>query len=50
MHVSRSLLLAKAREHEAACAYPRVWLKSALVERELGQAGRERGLLEEGLR
>ncbi|GLC38459.1 hypothetical protein PLESTB_001727900 [Pleodorina starrii] len=43
-------LLAKARENEAASSYPRVWMKSALVERELGDVARERELLEEGIR
>ncbi|EFJ46600.1 hypothetical protein VOLCADRAFT_62457 [Volvox carteri f. nagariensis] len=43
-------LLAKARENEAASSYPRVWMKSAIVERELGDAGKERALLEEGIR
>ncbi|KAG2489786.1 hypothetical protein HYH03_011736 [Edaphochlamys debaryana] len=43
-------LLAKARENEAASSYPRVWMKSAIVERELGEKGRERELLEEGIR
>ncbi|GIL57404.1 hypothetical protein Vafri_12583 [Volvox africanus] len=43
-------LLAKARENEAASAYPRVWMKSAIVERELGDVAKERALLEEGTR
>eukprot|EP00198_Chlamydomonas_reinhardtii_P003302 XP_001692638.1 splicing factor, component of the U4/U6-U5 snRNP complex [Chlamydomonas reinhardtii] len=43
-------LLAKARENEAANGYPRVWMKSALVERELGDGAKERALLEEGIR
>ncbi|KAG2447955.1 hypothetical protein HYH02_006984 [Chlamydomonas schloesseri] len=43
-------LLAKARENEAANGYPRVWMKSAVVERELGDGGRERALLEEGIK
>lgn len=43
-------LLAKARENEAASSYPRVWMKSAVVERELGDAAQERALLEEGIR
>ncbi|KXZ45962.1 hypothetical protein GPECTOR_49g546 [Gonium pectorale] len=43
-------LLAKARENEAASSYPRVWMKSAIVERELGDADKERQLLEEGIR
>ena len=42
-------LLAKARASEA-CATPRVWMKSAIVEREEGDAAAERALLEEGLR
>ncbi|GBF98664.1 hypothetical protein Rsub_11658 [Raphidocelis subcapitata] len=42
-------LLAKARATEA-CSTPRVWMKSAIVEREAGDAAAERGLLEEGLR
>lgn len=41
-------LLAKARENEAASSYPRVWMKSAVVERELGDAAQERALLEVG--
>ncbi|GFR44314.1 hypothetical protein Agub_g5438 [Astrephomene gubernaculifera] len=43
-------LLAKARENEAASSYPRVWMKSAIVERELGDTAREKSLLEEGIR
>ncbi len=44
----RRALLAKARENEAASSYPRVWMKSALVERELGDVAKERALLEVG--
>lgn len=32
------VLLSKARENEAASSYQRVWMKSAMVERELGDA------------
>jgi pre-mRNA-processing factor 6 len=39
----------KARATEA-CSTPRVWMKSAIVEREAGDAAGERALLEEGLR
>lgn len=42
-------LLAKARETES-CSTARVWMKSAIVEREAGDEAAERGLLEEGLR
>ncbi len=45
---NRRALLAKARENEAASSYPRVWMKSAVVERELGDAAQERALLEVG--
>lgn len=48
--ITSRALLAKARENEAASCYPRVWMKSAMVERELGHAAAERGLLTEGLR
>jgi len=40
-------LLARARAGSGA-QYPRVWMKSAIVERELGNASEERSLLEEG--
>jgi pre-mRNA-processing factor 6 len=49
-YLCRSALLAKARENEAASGYPRVWMKSAIVERELGDTAKERMLLEEGVR
>ncbi|KAK9864076.1 hypothetical protein WJX84_010213, partial [Apatococcus fuscideae] len=42
------VLLAKARDHPAAST-PRVWMKSAVVERELGDPVAERRLLLEGL-
>ncbi|KAK9822995.1 hypothetical protein WJX81_003933 [Elliptochloris bilobata] len=42
-------LLAKARASEASSTQ-RVWMKSAIVERELGDAAAERALLEEGVR
>eukprot|EP00882_Tetradesmus_deserticola_P002717 GHRQ01002888.1.p1 GENE.GHRQ01002888.1~~GHRQ01002888.1.p1 ORF type:complete len:911 (+),score=473.90 GHRQ01002888.1:1197-3929(+) len=42
-------LLAKARETSTAST-ARVWMKSAIVEREAGDAAAERGLLTEGLR
>ncbi|CAD6332718.1 unnamed protein product [Miscanthus lutarioriparius] len=41
------MLLAKARERGGT---ERVWMKSAIVERELGNVGEERRLLEEGLK
>ncbi|KAI3940978.1 hypothetical protein MKW92_005708 [Papaver armeniacum] len=41
------MLLAKARERGGT---ERVWMKSAIVERELGNASEERKLLEEGLK
>ena len=41
-------LLSKAREHPAAST-PRVWMKSAVVERELGDPVAERQLLLDGL-
>jgi len=44
-----ALLLAKARSSSGA-QYPRVWMKSAIVERELGHEEQERSLLEEGIR
>ncbi|PRW56239.1 STABILIZED1 [Chlorella sorokiniana] len=43
------LILAKAREHPPAST-ARVWMKSAMVEREAGDAAAERGLLQEGIR
>ncbi|PSC71481.1 STABILIZED1-like [Micractinium conductrix] len=43
------LILAKAREH-APASTARVWMKSAMVEREAGQATEERQLLTEGIR
>lgn len=43
------LILAKAREHPPAST-ARVWMKSAMVEREAGAAGAERELLQEGIR
>ena len=42
------LILAKARDHPPAST-PRVWMKSAILEREAGDAEGERGLLREGL-
>ncbi|KAL7000360.1 Protein STABILIZED1 [Sarracenia purpurea var. burkii] len=41
------MLLAKARERGGT---ERVWMKSAIVERELGNTDEERGLLDEGLK
>lgn len=41
------LILAKAREHQPAST-ARVWMKSAMVEREAGDAKAERGLLQVG--
>ena len=41
------LILAKAREHPPAST-ARVWMKSAMVEREAGDAAAERGLLQVG--
>ncbi|KAJ0976730.1 hypothetical protein J5N97_012204 [Dioscorea zingiberensis] len=41
------MLLAKTREREGT---ERVWMKSAIVERELGNTSEERRLLEEGLK
>jgi pre-mRNA-processing factor 6 len=43
------LILAKARDHPPAST-PRVWMKSAALERQAGEAGAERALLQEGLR
>jgi len=43
------LLLSKARSGSGA-QYPRVWMKSAIVERELGNTQEERELLEEGIK
>ena len=45
----RRLILAKAREHPPAST-ARVWMKSGMVEREAGDAGAERALLQEGIR
>ena len=42
------MLLAKARSHEPAST-PRVWMKSALLERSVGNVEAERKLLNEGL-
>jgi len=41
------MLLAKARERGGT---ERVWMKSAIVERELGNTAEERSLLDEGLK
>ena len=41
-------ILGKAREHPPAST-ARVWMKSAMVEREAGAAGAERGLLADGI-
>lgn len=43
----RRLILAKAREHPPAST-ARVWMKSAMVEREAGDAAAERSLLQVG--
>ncbi|KAI3436782.1 hypothetical protein D9Q98_006193 [Chlorella vulgaris] len=43
------LILGKAREHPPAST-ARVWMKSAMVEREAGGVDRERDLLQEGIR
>lgn len=45
----RSLILAKAREHPPAST-ARVWMKSAIAEREAGDAPAERSLLQVGRR
>lgn len=42
------MILARAREHPPASTQ-RVWMKSAIVEREAGDAAAEAALLEEGL-
>lgn len=43
------MILAKARDHPPAST-ARVWMKSAMVEREGGDAAAERALLQEGLK
>ncbi|GAX76424.1 hypothetical protein CEUSTIGMA_g3869.t1 [Chlamydomonas eustigma] len=43
-----ALILSKARSGSGA-QYPRVWMKSAIVERELGNKTKERELLNEGI-
>lgn len=43
------LLLQRARETSSAST-PRVWMKSALVERELGDTAAEKALLQEGIK
>ena len=43
------ILLARARREHAAASTPRVWMKSALVERELGDPVAERQVLLEAM-